>query len=71
MRNVAFGKGEGRGGRYFRGSRKFGIASDKKLAQSVVTHGPLFRHGPNIFCAASHTVGYNKLCGIYLVFQIW
>ena len=26
---------EGRGGRYFRGSRKFGITSDKKLACKV------------------------------------
>ena len=33
--NVAFGKGEGRGGRYFHGSRKFGIASAKKLAHKV------------------------------------
>ena len=35
MGNVAFGKGRGRGGRYFRGSRKFGIASAKKLAGKV------------------------------------
>ena len=61
-------RGRGWGGRYFRGSRKFGIASAKKIGtQSVIRHGPLFRHGPKIFCAASHTVGYNKLCGIYLI----
>ena len=36
----------------------------KTGAQNVITHGPLFRHGPKIFCAASHTVGCNKLCGI-------
>ena len=35
MANVAFGKGEGAGRRYFRGSRKFGIASAKKLARKV------------------------------------
>ena len=28
-------RGRGRGGRYFRGSRKFGIASAKKLARKV------------------------------------
>ena len=33
--NVAFGKGEGQGGRYFHGSQKFGIASAKKLARKV------------------------------------
>ena len=46
--NVAFGKGEGRGGRYFRGSRKFGIASAKKLAHKV----------------SSDTVPYSELCTI-------
>ena len=30
----------------------------------------LIRHGLKIFCAASHTVGYNKLCGIYLIFGL-
>ena len=38
--------------------------------ESVIRHDPLFRHGPKIFCAASHTVGYNKLCGIYLIFHL-
>ena len=39
-------RGRGRGGRYFRGSRKFGIASAKKTsAQSVIRHGPIFRAG--------------------------
>ena len=33
----------------------------KNGAQSVVKYGPLFRHGPKIFCASSHTVGYNTL----------
>ena len=42
----------------------------KTGAQSVIRHGSLFRHGPKIFCAASHTVGYNKLCGIYLIFGL-
>ena len=44
--------------------------SQKTGAQSVIRHGPLFRHGLNIFCAASHMVGYNKLCGIYLIFRL-
>ena len=44
--------------------------SKKYGGQSVITHGTLFRHGPKIFCAASHTVGYNKLCGIYLIFRL-
>ena len=39
-------------------------------AQSVIRHGPLFRHGLKIFCVASHTVGDNKLCGIYLIFHL-
>ena len=38
----------GRGGRYFRGSRKFGIASAKKLARKV----------------SSDTVPYSELCTI-------
>ena len=38
----------GRGGRYFRGSRKFGIASAKKLARKV----------------SSDTVPYSELCRI-------
>ena len=42
----------------------------KNGAQSVIRHGPLFRHGLKIFCAASHMVGYNKLCGIYLIFRL-
>ena len=37
-----------RGGRYFRGSRKFGIASAKKLARKV----------------SSDTVPYSELCTI-------
>ena len=36
----------------------------KKGTQSVI------RHGLKIFCAASHTVGYNILCGIYLIFRL-
>ena len=39
-------RGRGRGGRYFRGSRKFGIASAKKLARKV----------------SSDTVPYSDLC---------
>jgi len=31
-------RGSGRGGRYFRGSQKFGIASAKKLARKVSSH---------------------------------
>ena len=46
--NVAFGKGEGQGGRYFRGSRKFGIALAKKLARKV----------------SSDTIPYSELCMI-------
>ena len=34
---MAFGKGEGRGGRYFRGSQKFGMALAKKLARKVAS----------------------------------
>ena len=30
----------------------------------------VIKHGLKIFCAASHTVGYNKLCGIYLMFGL-
>ena len=41
-------RGRGRGGRYFRGSRKFGIASAKKLARKV----------------SSDTVPYLELCTI-------
>ena len=36
-------RGRGQGGRYFRGSQKFGIGSAKKLAQSVSRYGPLFK----------------------------
>ena len=28
------------------------------------------RHCSKIFCAASHTVGDNKLCAIYLIFRL-
>ena len=28
------------------------------------------RRCSKIFCAASHTVGDNKLCGIYLIFHL-
>ena len=86
---MAFGKGGG--GRYFRGSRKFGIASAKNwhakchqtwsliqsrlwtivVAPSRVTRmRTILRQCSKIFCAASHTVGYNKLCGIYLIFRL-
>ena len=41
-------KGRGRGGRYFRGSQKFGIASAKKLARKV----------------SSDWVPYSELCTI-------
>ena len=58
--------GRGRGGRYFRGSRKFGVASAKKLARKVSSD----RRCSKIFCAASHTVGYNKLSGIDLIFRL-
>ena len=30
----------------------------------------ILRRCSKIFCAASHTVGYNKLCGIYLIFHL-
>ena len=30
----------------------------------------ILRQCSTIFCAASHTVGYNKLCGIYLIFGL-
>ena len=30
----------------------------------------ILRRCSKIFCAASHTVGYNKLCGIYLIFRL-
>ena len=75
-------RGRGRGGRYFRGSRKFGIASAKKLARKVSSYTVpyseramdcsrrTFSWCSMIFCAASHTVGYNKLCGIYLIFRL-
>ena len=91
MGNVDFGKGEGRGGRYFHRSRKFGIASAKNwrtkyhqtwsLIQSglwTVAVAPsrisrmrtiLWRCSKTI-CVASHTVGYNKLCGLYLIFLL-
>ena len=66
-----FGKGEGAGRYLFPWKPKFwNRFSQKTGAQSVIRHGPLFRHGPKIFCAASHTVGYNKLCGIYLIFRL-
>ena len=41
-------RGRGGGGRYFRGSRKFGIASAKKLARQV----------------SLDTVPYSELCTI-------
>ena len=52
--NVSFVKGEVRGGRYFRGSRKFGIASDKKLARKV----------------SSHTVPYSDMVRRYFVLHL-
>ena len=82
-------RGRGRGGRYFYVSRKFGVASVKKLARKVSSNTVSFQSGlwtipiapsrvsrmrtilrrcSKIFCVASHTVGYNKLCGIYLIF---
>mgnify|MGYP005826121983 CR=1 FL=1 len=67
----------GRGGRYFRGSRKFEIASAKKLARKVSSDTVPYSERAedcsrrtNIFCDASHMVGYNKLCGIYLIFRL-
>ena len=30
----------------------------------------ILRRCSKIFCAASHTIGYNKLCGIYLIFRL-
>ena len=30
----------------------------------------IIRRCSKIFCVASHTVGYNKLCGIYLIFRL-
>ena len=90
-------RGRGRGGRYFRGSRKFGIASAKNwrakyhqtrsliqtryLIQSglwTVAVAPsrvsrmrtIIRRCSKIFCAASHMVDNNKLCGIYLIFHL-
>ena len=61
---MAFRKREGQGGRYFHGSRNLETLQPKTGAQSVI------RHGPKIFFAGSHTVGYNKLCGIYLIFRL-
>ena len=63
-------RGRWRGGRYFRGSRKFGIALAKKLAGKVTSDTVPYSELCKIFCAASHTVGYNKLCGIYLIFLL-
>ena len=71
MGNVAFVKGKGAGRYIFPRKPKIWYHfSQKTSAQNVISHGPLFRHGPKIFCAASHTVGYNKLCGIYLIFRL-
>ena len=40
-------------------------------APSRVSHRrTIHRWCSKIFCAASHTVGYNKLCGIYLIFRL-
>ena len=30
----------------------------------------ILRQCSKIFCVASHMVGYNKLCGIYLIFRL-
>ena len=30
----------------------------------------ILRRCSKIFCATSHTVGYNELCGIYLIFRL-
>ena len=30
----------------------------------------ILRRCSKIFCSASHRVGYNKLCGIYLIFRL-
>ena len=41
------------------------------VAPSQVSHmRSILRRCSTIFCPASHTVGYNKLCGIYLIFRI-
>ena len=40
-------------------------------APSHVSHRrTIIRRCSKIFCAASHTVGDNKLCGIYLIFHL-
>ena len=68
---MAFGNGEGAGRYIFpREPKIWNRFSQKTGTQSVIRHGPLFRHGRKIFCAASHTLGYNKLCGIYLIFRL-
>ena len=51
---MAFGKGERRGGRYFHGSRKFGITSAKKLARKV----------------SSDTVPYSDTARRYFVLRL-
>ena len=84
-------RGRGRGGRYFRGSRKFEIAAAKNWrtkchqTRSLIQSGlwsvavapsgisrmrTILRWCSKIFFAASHTVGYNKMCGIYLIFRL-
>ena len=68
---MAFVKGKGAGRYIFpRKPKIWNRFSQKTGAQSVIRHGHLFRHGPKIFCAASHSVGYNKLCGIYMIFRL-
>ena len=62
----------GRGERYIftRKPKIWNRFSEKTGAQSVIRHGPLFKHGPKIFRATSHMVGYNKLCGAYWIFRL-
>ena len=41
------------------------------VAPSRVSHMHIIlRRCSKIFCVASHTVGYNKLCRIYLIFRL-
>ena len=40
-------------------------------APSRISHRrTIHRRCSGIFCAASHTIGDNKLCGIYLIFHL-
>ena len=62
---MAFGKGEGAGRSIFpRKPKILNQFSEKTGTKSVI------RRCSRIFCTASHTVGDNKLCGIYLIFHL-